>query len=191
MNILGIDPGSRNCGYAIIELSPNLRTLRLLEAGIIQMKERILQHQILEFVEGIDLVLKSHEIHEVAVEDMFYAHNPKSVIKLAQFRGALSLKILQELGNFAEYTPLQVKKALTGNGKADKTQVAFMVKRILGIRGEIKPLDITDAIAIAITHAQRLQLQGSGVRAIKAKTEPDSRVKMGADSENSESREIR
>lgn len=156
MNILGIDPGSRNCGYAILEL--NNQGIKLLEAGLIKIKERILQHQIVEFVEGIDLVLKSHTIHEVAIEDIFYAYNPQSVIKLAQFRGALSLKILQELGNFAEYTPLQVKKALTGNGKATKEQVAFMVKRLLGIRGEIKPLDITDAIAIAIAHSQRLKL---------------------------------
>lgn len=156
MNILGIDPGSRNCGYAVIQLEKN--KISLVEAGLIKIKERILQHQILEFVEGIDLVLKNHSIDSVAIEDMFYAYNPKSVIKLAQFRGALSLKILQELGNFAEYTPLQVKKALTGNGKAQKEQVAFMVKRLLGIKGEIKPLDITDAIAIAITHAQRLKL---------------------------------
>ncbi|CAM2952934.1 crossover junction endodeoxyribonuclease RuvC [Helicobacter burdigaliensis] len=157
MNILGIDPGSRNCGYAILELHNN--NIKLIEAGLIRIKERILQHQILEFVEGIDLVLKNHKIDSVAIEDMFYAYNPQSVIKLAQFRGALSLKILQELGNFAEYTPLQVKKALTGNGKATKEQVAFMVKRLLGIKGEIKPLDITDAIAIAITHSQRLKLQ--------------------------------
>lgn len=155
MNILGIDPGSRNCGYAIINLEN--KKISLVEAGFIKIKERILQHQILEFVEGIDLVLQSYKINEVAVEDMFYAYNPKSVIKLAQFRGALSLKILQDFGNFSEYTPLQVKKALTGNGKADKTQVAFMVKRLLGIKGEIKPLDITDAIAIAITHSQRIK----------------------------------
>lgn len=160
MNILGIDPGSRNCGYAIIKLEKNAISLQ--EAGLIKIKERILQHQILEFVEGIDLVFKNHKIDSVAIEDMFYAYNPKSVIKLAQFRGALSLKILQELGNFTEYTPLQVKKALTGNGKAQKEQVAFMVKRLLGIKGEIKPLDITDAIAIAITHAQRLKLQVKG-----------------------------
>ncbi|EEO25833.1 crossover junction endodeoxyribonuclease RuvC [Helicobacter winghamensis] len=157
MNILGIDPGSRNCGYAIIKLENG--AISLIEAGLIKIKERILQDQIVEFVEGIDLVLKQHKIDSVAIEDMFYAYNPKTVIKLAQFRGALSLKILQELGNFAEYTPLQVKKALTGNGKAAKEQVAFMVKRLLGIKGEIKPLDITDAIAIAITHVQRLKLQ--------------------------------
>ena len=157
MNILGIDPGSRNCGYAIIKLENS--NIALVEAGLIKIKERILQHQIIEFVEGIDLVLKSHPIDSVAIEDIFYAYNPQTVIKLAQFRGALSLKILQELGNFAEYTPLQVKKALTGNGKAQKEQVAFMVKRLLGLKGELKPLDITDAIAIAITHAQRLKLQ--------------------------------
>ncbi|CBG40696.1 crossover junction endodeoxyribonuclease [Helicobacter mustelae 12198] len=151
---MGIDPGSRNCGYAIIK-KENQR-LFLLEAGFIKIKERVLQYQIAEFIEGIDMVLKHHKIDSVAIEDMFYAYNPKSVIKLAQFRGALSLKILQDFGNFAEYTPLQVKKALTGNGKADKNQVAFMVKQILNLKGEIRPLDITDAIAIAITHSQRL-----------------------------------
>ncbi|WP_104696905.1 MULTISPECIES: crossover junction endodeoxyribonuclease RuvC [unclassified Helicobacter] len=154
MNILGIDPGSRNCGYAIIKL--DYGKLSLIEAGFIKIKERVLQYQITEFIDGIDLVLKNHRIDSVAIEDIFYAYNPKSVIKLAQFRGALSLKILQDFGNFSEYTPLQVKKALTGNGKASKNQVAFMVKRILNIKGEIKPLDITDAIAVAITHSQRI-----------------------------------
>lgn len=150
MNILGIDPGTKNCGYAVICGEKN--KLSLLEAGLIKMKESKLQHQIAEFNEGINIVLANHKIDSVAIEDIFYAYNPKSVIKLAQFRGAISFKIIQELGNFAEYTPLQVKKTLTGNGKADKIQVAFMVKKILGITKEIKPLDITDAIAIAITH---------------------------------------
>lgn len=155
MKILGIDPGTRNCGYAIVE--KNGRDLRLIEAGLIKIKTKILQEQIVEMTEGIDLIFKNHTINEVSVEDMFYAFNPKTVIKLAQFRGAISLKILQVFGNFSEYTPLQVKQAVTGNGKADKTQVAFMVKRLLGIKKEIKPLDITDAIAIALTHAQRLK----------------------------------
>ncbi len=157
MNILGIDPGSRNCGYAV--LSSDNDSLKILEAGFIKIRETNLQAQILEFVEGIDLVLKSHKIDSVAIEDIFFAYNPKSVLKLAQMRGAISLKILQDIGNFYEYTPLQVKKALTGKAKADKTQVAFMVKRLLGIKGEIKPLDITDAIAVAITHAQRIRLE--------------------------------
>jgi len=159
LKILGIDPGTINCGYAVLELSENVNKPRLIEAGLIKIKSRILQEQIVELIEGIDIILKNHTIDEVAIEDMFFAFNPKSVIKLAQFRGALSLKILQELGNFSEYTPLQVKKAVVGNGKASKEQVAFMVKRLLGIKQEIKPLDITDAIAISLTHAQRVKFR--------------------------------
>ena len=153
MRILGIDPGTIRCGYAIIETTPKLK---LVDAGFIKIKEKKLQYQLSELIEGIDLILKNN-IDEVAIEDIFYAYNPKTVLKLAQFRGALSLRILQLHGNFAEYTPLQVKKAVTGNGKSKKEQVAFMVKRILGLKGDIKPLDITDAIAIAITHSQRLK----------------------------------
>ena len=139
MKILGIDPGSRNCGYAIVEKTP-VKTL-LIEAGLIKIKPNSLQYQITELCEGLDLIFKNHKFDEVAIEDIFFAYNPKTVLKLAQFRGALSLKILQLHGDFAEYTPLQVKK-------------------ILGITKEIKPLDITDAIAIALTHANNLRLKG-------------------------------
>ena len=155
MKILGIDPGTKNCGYAVIEKSG--RDLKLIEAGLIKIKTTVLQEQIVEMTEGIDLIFKTHKIDQVSIEDTFYAFNPKTVIKLAQFRGAISLKILQNFGNFSEYTPLQVKQAVTGNGKATKEQVSFMVKRLLGIKKEIKPLDITDAIAIALTHSQRIK----------------------------------
>ncbi len=157
MLILGIDPGTINCGYAILRVEKN--KMSLVEAGLIKIKTRELQFQISELVEGIDMILKNRTIDEVAIEDMFYAHNPKTVIKLAQFRGALALKIIQEIGNFHEYTPLQVKKSLTGKAKAAKEQVAFMVKTLLGLKEEIRPLDITDAIAVAITHAQRVNLR--------------------------------
>jgi len=113
MVILGIDPGTRNCGYSVLRKEKN--KLILVEAGLIKIKEKILQHQIMELVEGLDTIFKHHVIDEVAIEDIFYAYNPKTVLKLAQFRGALSLKILQVKGNFSEYTPLQVKK--DGDGK--------------------------------------------------------------------------
>ena len=157
MKILGIDPGSRNCGYAIVEKTYN--KIILIEAGLIKIKPSTLQYQITELCEGLDIIFKNHKFDEVAIEDVFFAYNPQSVLKLAQFRGALSLKILQLHGEFAEYTPLQVKKAVTGKAKAQKEQVAFMVKKILGITKEIKPLDITDAIAIALTHANNLQFR--------------------------------
>jgi len=157
VNILGIDPGTRNLGYAIISLEAG--KMKLVEAGLIKMKADELQVQIPQMVEGFDLIFKDHKIDEVAMEDIFYAHNPKTTIKLAQFRGAMTLKILEEFGPFSEYTALQVKKALTGKGKAQKEQVAFMVQRLLGIKKEIKPLDISDAMAVAITHAQRIKLR--------------------------------
>lgn len=158
MNILGIDPGTRNMGYAIISQVGS--KMSLVEAGLIKMKAEDLQYQIPQMAEAVEQLFKTHKIDAVAVESMFYAHNPKTVIKLAQFRGAIMLKILQEFGEFAEYTPLQIKKALTGKAKAAKEQVAFMVQRLLGIKKEIKPLDISDAIAVAITHAQRVKLEG-------------------------------
>ncbi|NDJ27130.1 crossover junction endodeoxyribonuclease RuvC [Campylobacter sp. MIT 12-8780] len=157
MKILGIDPGSRFCGYAIIEMKAGKNTL--IEAGLIKIKPASLQYQITELCEGLDLIFKSHSFDEVAIEDIFFAYNPKTVLKLAQFRGALSLKILQTHGEFSEYTPLQVKKSVTGKAKATKEQVAFMVKRLLGIQKEIKPLDITDAIAVALTHAANMRFK--------------------------------
>ena len=165
MNILGIDPGSRNLGYCILNWDG--KKFSLVEAGLLKMKEKELQAQMVELVEGIDVILRSHTIDEVAIEDIFFAYNPKSVIKLAQFRGALCLKILQEIGFFHEYTALQVKKAVTGNGKATKEQVAFMVKRLFGIKKEIKPLDITDAMAIAMTHLQRVKMRKSPKSTVK------------------------
>lgn len=157
MIILGIDPGTRNMGYALVSLEKG--KISLVEAGLIKIKADELQFQIPQMTEAFEGIFKNHKIDEVAMEDIFYAHNPKTTIKLAQFRGAIMLTILQQFGQFNEYTALQVKKALTGNGKAAKEQVAFMVKRLLNIKKEIKPLDITDAIAVAITHSQRVKLK--------------------------------
>jgi len=157
MIILGIDPGTRNMGYALLSLEKG--KISLVEAGLIKMKAENLQFQIPQMVEGLEQIFKNHTIDEVAMEDIFYAHNPATTIKLAQFRGAIMLKILQEFGTFHEYTALQVKKALTGKAKAGKEQVNFMVRRLLNIKREIKPLDISDAIAVAITHSQRIRLR--------------------------------
>ena len=156
MTILGIDPGTRKMGYALISLEKG--EIALIEAGLIKIKAEELQFQIPQMVEAFEHIFKNFKIDEVAIEDIFYAHNPKTTIKLAQFRGAIMLMLLQQFGQFSEYTALQVKQALTGNGKATKEQVAFMAKRLLNIKKEIKPLDITDAIAVAITHSQRVHL---------------------------------
>lgn len=161
MKILGIDPGTRNLGYCVLNFGSE--SFSLCEAGVLKFKQTTLKEQILEMHEGLEVIFNTHQVDEVVIEDIFYAFNPKTTLKLAQFRGALSFKVLLSVGEYAEYTPLQVKKAITGNGKATKEQVAFMVKRLLKINKEIKPLDITDAMAIAITHAQRLKLKRKGM----------------------------
>ncbi|MDR1450718.1 MAG: crossover junction endodeoxyribonuclease RuvC [Helicobacteraceae bacterium] len=157
MVILGIDPGTAKCGYSLLKVEQ--RKMSLIEAGFIKIAPNPLVAQLPELIAGLDLILKNHKIDEAAIEDIFFAYNPKTVLKLAQFRGAILLKIIQDLGVFHEYTPLQVKKSVTGKGKAGKEQVAYMVKVLLGIKQEIKPLDITDAIAVAIAHAQRTMIR--------------------------------
>jgi crossover junction endodeoxyribonuclease RuvC len=165
MIILGIDPGTINCGYCVMSINKNLNhKLQLLEIGVIKSKSKDLIEQIVNMEKSFSFIFNKHQIDEVSIEDIFFAHNPKTVIKLAQFRGAILLKLAQELNTnipnstkIFQYTPLQVKKALTGNGKSTKEQVAFMVKKILKLKAEIKPLDITDAIAVAITHSQQIK----------------------------------
>ncbi|HHB94050.1 MAG TPA: crossover junction endodeoxyribonuclease RuvC [Campylobacterales bacterium] len=157
MKILGIDPGTRNLGFCILDFTNN--KFKLVEAGVIKFKNVELKERIIELSLALDTIFTSHVINEVAIENIFFAHNPQSVIKLAQFRGALCLKVLVSIGDYTEYSALQVKQAITGHGKATKEQVSFMVRRLLNIKKDIKPYDITDAMAIAITHAQRLRLQ--------------------------------
>jgi len=157
MKILGIDPGTRILGFCILDF--NNKKFKLVEAGVIKFKNTEQKDRIMELSIALDTLFTSHVIDEVAIENIFFANSPQSILKLAQFRGALCLKVLLSVGDYAEYSALQVKQAITGNGKATKEQVAFMVKRLLNIKKEIKPYDITDAMAIAITHAQRLRLK--------------------------------
>lgn len=155
MIILGIDPGTNNLGYSILKFKNSKYSI--IEAGVLKITSNILQTSLLELSEGLDKILNNYKIDEVSIENIFFAHNPKTIIKLAHFRGAICLKIMLSIGKYSEYSPLEVKKAVTGNGKSTKEQVSFMVRKILGITKEIKPYDITDAIAIAISHAQRLK----------------------------------
>lgn len=154
MVILGIDPGSINLGYSLVEKKNS--KINLLEAGVIKIKKALMCDQIANMNEELDKIFDNFDIDEVAIESIFYANSPKTTIKLAEFRGAILLKIVQKKRVFFEYTPLQIKKAVTGNGKSTKEQVNFMVKRIFGIKTEIKPYDISDAMAISVIHSQRV-----------------------------------
>lgn len=154
MIIIGIDPGTQNLGYGIIKVENS--KISILEAGVIKFQDRDLQNSIKQFPKELDLILERNNIDEVSMETIFFSKNPKSIIKLGQFRGALMFYFLKKFNKISEYSPLEIKKSLTGNGKSTKEQVNFMVKRVLNFQGEIKPLDISDALAVAITHSQRV-----------------------------------
>ena len=151
MFVIGIDPGSRRVGYAVLKKGSR----ELIEAGVINIEKGKFKEKIISLKNGLENIFERYDISEVAIEDIFFAYNPKSVIKLAQFRGVILLWIIEKVGDFFEYTPLQIKRAITGKAKATKQQVAFMVKKILAIEVNQKYEDVTDAIAIALTHLQR------------------------------------
>ena len=156
MNILGIDPGSKKIGYAIINIDKSKNKTKILVAGFIENKRDTFSEGLISISKEIKQLFNEYHIDEVAIEDIFYSYSPKTVIKLAQFRGAICMMVLEYKDIIFEYTALQVKKAVTGNGKSTKEQVAFIIKNIFNIKEEIKVLDITDAIAIALTHKQRV-----------------------------------
>lgn len=126
LKILGIDPGSRNCGYAIIEADKGKNIL--IEAGLIKIKPSTLQYQITELCEGLDLIFKNHSFDEVAIEDIFFAYNPKTVLKLAQFRGALSLKISNSW-RFCRIHSLTSKKSRYRKSQSNQRTSCFYGKK--------------------------------------------------------------
>jgi len=154
IKILGIDPGTKILGYGVIEKRG--QSLKLIEAGAIRFKSIELQDSLKNVASELDSILSRHSLSRIAMESLFFSKNPQSVLKLAQFRGGLLFYFLQNFPEVFEYSPLEIKKSLTGTGKATKEQVNFMVKRVLSVKSEIKPLDISDALAVAITDSQRV-----------------------------------
>jgi crossover junction endodeoxyribonuclease RuvC len=152
--VLGIDPGTIKTGFGIVEFKNGKYTP--IDGGLIRFSSTDLQIVLVEMAKELDSILEKNRVDEVAIETVFFAKNPKSIIKLSQFRGALLLYFLQKgFSKIWEYSPLEIKESVTGNGKGTKEQVNFMVKKLLGIHGELKPFDISDSFAVAITKIQR------------------------------------
>ena len=109
----------------------------------------------LETIEAsLKYLFEKYKPDVVAIEELFYFKNQKTVIQVAQARGVIVLACQKYCGNIYEYTPLQIKQALTGNGRAEKAQVQYMVKAILNLNSVPKPDDTADALAVAICHSQ-------------------------------------
>lgn len=157
MRILGLDPGSRFTGYGLIERHGS--RLRPLTYGRISLRPSdALPDRLARLASELRQLLQQHEPEAVVLESLFRGVNAKSLIVLAQARGALIATVAQEGRPIHEYSPAEVKVAVTGSGRADKQQVGRMVKLILGFGNESLSADAGDALALAICFAQRLKV---------------------------------
>ena len=159
MIILGVDPGSHATGYGVISTGP---VVRMLAGGVIRTSSKApLSERLLTIYNALTTVIATHDPMQMAVEDLFNARNPRSSLILGHARGVIMLAGAVAGLSPAEYAPREVKQALTGSGAATKEQVRFMVMRLLGLKEE-PPLDLSDALAVALTHKGRSRFAGRG-----------------------------
>lgn len=152
MRILGIDPGFAITGYSIIDYEGN--KFKLIESGAITTKAgESFPYRLAKIYEDLSVIIDTYKPEAMSVEELFFNQNIKTGINVAQARGiVLTVGYQKQVPTF-EYTPLQVKQAVVGYGRADKIQVQRMVKAILKVDTLPKLDDITDSMAIAICHA--------------------------------------
>ncbi len=161
MIIVGFDPGLATLGYGVIETEKKGKS-QMIDYGIISTpKDDNLARRLSLLEKGITQVIEKFKPEEIAIEELFFAKNVKTGIAVAHARGVLLLTCQKAIGdNIFEYTPLQIKQALTGYGRAEKQQIQAMVKTFLGLKTIPKPDDAADALAVALTHAQTSKLGG-------------------------------
>jgi len=152
MRILGIDPGFAIMGYGVIDYFKN--KIEVLEYGVIRTEANTeFNKRLLRNYQGINEIISIYKPDHVSMEQLFYNTNQKTVINVCQARGVAVLAVAQKDLPFFEYTPLQIKQALCGYGRADKNQVQQMVRVLANLKDIPKPDDAADALAVAICHA--------------------------------------
>lgn len=155
MRILGIDPGSQHTGYGLVEIEGGRE--RVLEHGTLHLDvNEEHQDRLKELYDRLSAVVEQTLPDECAVEMPVYGKNPQSMLKLGRAQAAAMLVALNRQIPVTQYTPAEIKKSVTGNGGASKEQVAYMVRAMLGIKAsEVLDPDASDALAVALCHAQR------------------------------------
>jgi crossover junction endodeoxyribonuclease RuvC len=152
MRVLGIDCGTEYTGYGIVELFSDDRLVCIV-CGAIKVSPRDPMPARLSRISiGLQELISRHRPDRVAIEDVFYAANVKSALKLGQVRGVAMLAAASAGLEVAEYSPLSIKSAVVGYGRAEKHQVQQMVTRLLNLDQIPEPADAADALAIAICH---------------------------------------
>ena len=153
MIVLGIDPGYALMGWGVVETKGS--QMKLLGYGCVETKAGTpMQHRLRALQVGVQDLIRMYRPDEVAFEELFFAQNVTTALMVGAARGAAIIAAAEYTENLYEYTPMQIKQAITGYGKADKKQIQQMVKMLLRMDELPKPDDAADAIACAITHCQ-------------------------------------
>lgn len=151
--ILGIDPGLENTGWGVIDYQLKINNYELKEAGVILTDKKKTSAERLEKIySDLEKIIKDFKVTEMAIETLFFAKNAKSALKVAEAIGVIKVCGKKNGLEVAEYTPLQVKQALVGYGRAEKEQVEVMVREALNLDNLISPSHAADAVAVALTH---------------------------------------
>ncbi|NTV47541.1 MAG: crossover junction endodeoxyribonuclease RuvC [Chlorobiales bacterium] len=149
MTTLGVDPGSLITGFGVVKKEK--REVKLIDFGVIRTSPKDqMSVRIKTIYDGLERLILHYHPARLSLETAFYGKNVQSALKLGQVRGAVMVLAMNHGLEFAEYSPREAKKAITGNGAAQKEQVAYMVKALLGIQETGKFLDATDALALAL-----------------------------------------
>ncbi len=152
MILLGIDPGTATTGYGIIDTT-NPRKLVSIEYGQIKTEtEQVMPVRLQKMYNSVIDLIKRHKPDAMVIERLFFNTNVNSAINVGQARGVYMLAAGQHKLPVFEYTALEAKMALTGHGRSDKKVVRSMVAELLGIKTQIKPIDASDALAMALCH---------------------------------------
>ena len=153
MLIMGIDPGIGITGYSFIEFQND--KFNLITSGSIQTdKNATHSRRLLELKTDIDFLIKKYQPDCASIEQLFFFKNQKTIIPVAQARGVILCTLEENSVSAFEYTPLVVKQTITGHGRAEKSEVKFMIKNYININENIKLDDTIDSIALAICHVQ-------------------------------------
>ena len=155
MRVLGVDPGLTRCGVGVVEAT-GPRRVALVASGLVSSSaDDDVDQRLLAVADQLDEWLDTYVPDVVAVEQVFAQANVSTVLGTAQVAGLVMLAAARRKIPVATHTPTEVKAAVTGSGRADKAQVQLMVRKILGIAEEIRPVDVSDALALAVCHAWR------------------------------------
>ncbi len=153
MIILGIDPGLATMGYGILEKKDNGDAVAVDYGVVLTPKGESLPVRLAMLEEGVNKILNKFKPQEIAVEELFFSKNITTGISVAHARGVILLACIKYCGRLYEYTPMQIKQALTGYGRADKVQMMHVVTSLLHFSKIPRPDDAADALAVALCHA--------------------------------------